>query len=181
MTRRPDQSGTKANQAAAARLKAIWRAMPNRPTQQALADAWGESANQSLISQYMNGKIPLNYRAVLFFAEQLRCDQRDIRDDLPEQRGPAPVRPAAASQPERLELGTFVRTVKFMQRIAALHGATFDPLRDADLFLTAYEVEARDGAEMPPANLLDFGEALRKRMANRGEKSDAHRTGKTRK
>lgn len=81
---------TSADRLAAERLKAIWLALPRaeRPTQQQLADAWdgpGE-ANQSLISQYMNGLIALNYRAVLFFARQLGCADTDIRDDLPEQR-----------------------------------------------------------------------------------------------
>lgn len=80
---------TDADREAAERLKRIWLAIPRseRPTQQALADAWdgdGE-ANQSLISQYMNGRIALNYRAVLFFARKLGCSPADIRDDLPEQ------------------------------------------------------------------------------------------------
>lgn len=80
---------TPADTAAAARLKAIWKALPRdrRPTQQQMADEWegpGE-ANQSLISQYMNGIIALNYRAVLSFAKQLGCKDTDIRDDLPEQ------------------------------------------------------------------------------------------------
>lgn len=58
-----------------------------RPTQQQLADNWDGpgDANQSLISQYMNGLIALNYRAVLSFAKQLGCKDTDIRDDLPEQ------------------------------------------------------------------------------------------------
>lgn len=81
---------TPADIEAAKRLKAIWLAIPRqeRPTQQQLADAWdgpGE-ANQSLISQYMNGGIALNYRATLFFARQLGCADTDIRSDLPEQR-----------------------------------------------------------------------------------------------
>lgn len=80
---------TPADKAAADRLKSLWKAMPRdqRPTQQQLADDWdgpGE-ANQSLISQYMNGLIALNYRAVLSFAKQLGCKDTDIRNDLPEQ------------------------------------------------------------------------------------------------
>lgn len=74
---------------AAQRLKALWLAMPNRPTQQQLAEAWPYSAseaNQSLISQYMNGKIALNHRALLFFADQLGVPPEAIRDDLPELR-----------------------------------------------------------------------------------------------
>lgn len=74
---------------ASQRLKALWLAMPNRPTQQQLAEAWPYSAseaNQSLISQYMNGKIALNHRALLFFADQLGVPPEAIRDDLPELR-----------------------------------------------------------------------------------------------
>lgn len=74
---------------AARRLKEIWLRIPTneRPTQQAIADAWdiGGDANQSLISQYMNGKIALNYRAVLFFSKILGCSPEEIRNDLPEQ------------------------------------------------------------------------------------------------
>lgn len=83
---------TPADRAAAARLKSIWQALPRaeRPTQQQMADEWDGpgDANQSLISQYMNGIIALNYRAVLFFAKQLGCKDTDIRDDLPEQQAP---------------------------------------------------------------------------------------------
>lgn len=84
-----NRSISPADKAAADRLKAIWSAMPRgeRPTQQQLADNWEGpgDANQSLISQYMNGLIALNYRAVLSFAKQLGCKDTDIRDDLPEQ------------------------------------------------------------------------------------------------
>jgi phage repressor protein C with HTH and peptisase S24 domain len=92
----PRRNITAADQAAADRLKAIWSAMKDRPTQQQLADAWvgNKEANQSLISQYMNGKIALNYRAVIFFAKQLGCEPEDIRDDLPEQSGGSRTEPS---------------------------------------------------------------------------------------
>lgn len=88
-TKSHNRTITPADKAAADRLKSLWKAMPRdqRPTQQQLADDWdgpGE-ANQSLISQYMNGLIALNYRAVLSFAKQLGCKDTDIRNDLPEQ------------------------------------------------------------------------------------------------
>lgn len=78
---------TPADTEAAARLKAIWGAMPKgvRPTQQQLADQFPGDANQSLISQYINGRIPLNYRAVLFFSKVLGVHESAIRTDLPEQ------------------------------------------------------------------------------------------------
>lgn len=50
----------------------------------ALAEATGRGT-QGLVSQYINGKIPLNYRALMLFARELGCDPRDIRKDLPEQ------------------------------------------------------------------------------------------------
>lgn len=82
---------TEADKEAAARLKAIWKNLPagTRPTQQQLAERmaeqWGRGS-QSLISQYMNGSIPLNLKAVLFFAKQLGVEPTEIRDDLPELR-----------------------------------------------------------------------------------------------
>ena len=39
---------------------------------------------QGLVSQYLGGKIPLNYRAVALFASELGCNPADIRADLPE-------------------------------------------------------------------------------------------------
>lgn len=80
---------TQADKDAARRLKAIWKSLPDhiRPTQQQLADRmaeqWGRGT-QSVISQYMNGLIPLNLKAVLFFAKQLGVEPTQIRDDLPE-------------------------------------------------------------------------------------------------
>lgn len=77
---------TAADQAAAARLKAMWNSMPKaaRPTQEAMAQRLGGSS-QSLTSQYLNGKISLNYKAVLAFADVIDCEPEQIRDDLPEQ------------------------------------------------------------------------------------------------
>lgn len=79
---------TPADKAAAARLKAIWREHKanhgGKPTQDDLADAWGDGANQSLISQYINGRIALNAKAVRFFAAQLNVPASAIRTDLEE-------------------------------------------------------------------------------------------------
>jgi hypothetical protein len=113
---------TEADQYAAARLKALWLEIPRdrRPTQQQLADAWdgpGE-ANQSLISQYMNGGIALNYRALLFFAKALGVAPEQIRNDLPEQQiaKASTVQETAApyrrtSQSQRIDPDTFADTV----------------------------------------------------------------------
>lgn len=76
---------TAADLRAAARLKKLWLAMPRdrRPTQDLMAEHWGEGGSQSLISQYMNGNIPLNIRAVMFFVRELGCEAEEIYPDLP--------------------------------------------------------------------------------------------------
>lgn len=97
--RRHSAAPSPADIMAAQRLKSLWLAMPNRPTQQQLAEAWPYSdseANQSLISQYMNGKIALNHRALIFFADQLGVPPEAIRDDLPELHLQARVSDASA-------------------------------------------------------------------------------------
>lgn len=99
---------TPADVQAAARLRAIWDAIPRerRPTQEKAAALLG--CNQSAISQYRNGYIPLNARAVVLFAELLGCSPTDIRDDLPELkaqvREPAATYQAAPELPSEIEL-----------------------------------------------------------------------------
>lgn len=79
---------TPADVRAAARLKKIWLALPRdrRPTQDVLAEHWSEQwggGTQSLISQYINGNIPLNIKAVMFFARELGCRPDEIYPELP--------------------------------------------------------------------------------------------------
>lgn len=75
---------TPADLAAAQRLRALWdKKKTDRPTQETIAGRLG-NVNQSAISQYLNGKIPLNFFAVLVFADALGCEPRAIRDDSPE-------------------------------------------------------------------------------------------------
>lgn len=112
------KSITEADRAAAMRLKNIWLAMPNRPTQAALAEAWpyrDREANQSLISQYMNAKIALNHRAVLFFAQQLGVDPTAIRSDLPEQ---------LAQTNNQLQPDDWTDVTAYGQQVAAGDGMT---------------------------------------------------------
>jgi transcriptional regulator with XRE-family HTH domain len=75
---------TAADVEAARRLRTIIERIPraSRPRQEDLAEELG--INQSSVSQYVNGRIPLNYRAVMEFARVLKVDPREIRDDLPE-------------------------------------------------------------------------------------------------
>jgi phage repressor protein C with HTH and peptisase S24 domain len=53
---------------------------------------------QGLVSQYLGGKIPLNYRAVVLFANELGCSPTDIRTDLPEISGLAGTPPMQDSE-----------------------------------------------------------------------------------
>lgn len=71
-------------QAEAAALKAIMKARKQVDatlTQDRIADLCGWSG-QSVVSQYANGKIPLNIPAVLKFAEALNCEPSDISPRL---------------------------------------------------------------------------------------------------
>lgn len=53
-------------------------------TQDRMAEIMGTT--QGAVSQYLNGKIRLNYQAILQFAHALDIDPTEIRDDLEEQR-----------------------------------------------------------------------------------------------
>lgn len=108
MTKERKRNITQADLAAAARLKALWDAAvrkrkdEGRPlTQQVmaekLADATGRGGTQGLVSQYLNARIALNYRALLAFADEIGFDPRDVRDDLPEQQLQAAERPRASA------------------------------------------------------------------------------------
>lgn len=83
---------TKRDEAAAARLKAEWsaRARGLGLTQEKMADELG--ITQGAVSQYLNGRIPMNYRTLKAFSAALGIEDTDIRDDLPEQQynSPAP-------------------------------------------------------------------------------------------
>ena len=82
---------TKADKEAAARLKTIWASTKRAREaagQKLTQDQVGEilDINQSAVSQYINGHIPLNYRALQAFAHILEIDPNEIRSDLPEQQ-----------------------------------------------------------------------------------------------
>jgi hypothetical protein len=72
----------------ARQLKARWRAMPDaeRPTQEKMGELWGEGGSQSVISQYLNGVIPLNVTAAIRFADIFQCKPHEILD-VPELHG----------------------------------------------------------------------------------------------
>lgn len=77
---------TASDLAAAERLRAAWHAKARTlgVTQETVAELL--DGTQGLVSQYMNGKIALNYRALLAFSQALQIDPEHIRSDLPEQQ-----------------------------------------------------------------------------------------------
>ena len=77
---------TSADVAAALKLKREWsaRARSLGVTQDTAAEELG--ITQGAVSQYLNGKIPMNYRTLVVFCRLLGISDTDIRDDLPEQQ-----------------------------------------------------------------------------------------------
>lgn len=77
---------TKQDIAAAHRLNAEWKARARGLglTQDKVAEDLGIS--QGAVSQYLTGKIRMNYRTLHAFCEALRIQPADIRSDLPEQQ-----------------------------------------------------------------------------------------------
>lgn len=133
---------SRADLRAAKRLKDIWLALPrrDRPTQEELGERFPEGASQSLISQYLNGVIPLNLGAVLFFARELNCRPEDIYPDLPSLDGVAPLIRNLASG-ERGQVGRGLPTDQILIR-------RFDVRASMGIGLPAPEVETMVGALM---------------------------------
>lgn len=98
---------TPADVAAARRLKAYWdaRARDLKLTQDSIADELG--ITQGAVSQYLNGKIPMNYRTLVVFCRALGVDDTEIRTDLPEQR----LMPGAANDPDYDDVPAYAQAV----------------------------------------------------------------------
>lgn len=78
---------TELDKQAALRLQKLWDERAERlgVTQETVANILDRS--QGLVSQYLRGKLALNYRAVLAFSQALQLDSPEmIRSDLPEQQ-----------------------------------------------------------------------------------------------
>lgn len=98
---RTPRSITAADLAAAARLQKLWTAEVARRKERGIRftqEMMGEimarelgQGSQSSVSQYLKGKLALNYKAVLLFSQELGCDPTEIRGDLPEQQLAAPM------------------------------------------------------------------------------------------
>ena len=81
------------------------------------------------------------------------------------------------SQPLRIDPSILSASIAFVEKRMGLDGVKLNPHRDADLLAWAYEVEARERLRLPPDNLLDFGNALRKRIADKAGSNDQGRAG----
>jgi len=77
---------TKADEVAASKLRAVWQARARGLglTQESIGAELG--ITQGAVSQYLNGKIPMNYRTLAVFCRALDVEDTDIRTDLPEQQ-----------------------------------------------------------------------------------------------
>lgn len=108
---------TDADLAAAQRLREIWeeRARKLGVTQDTVADLL--DGTQGLVSQYMTGRIALNYRAVLAFSKVLQIDPGTIRTDLSEQQLDQRI-----SDP-RVEYNDWVNVVGYAQAVGLGSGA----------------------------------------------------------
>jgi len=87
----------------AARLQALFYEWQSKQQAAGLPSSQAEAARilgfgQSAVSQYLNGAIPLNFRAASKFAELLRCSIRDISPTIAEQAVALTERVAAAKK-----------------------------------------------------------------------------------
>jgi transcriptional regulator with XRE-family HTH domain len=167
---------TEADIAAARRLRAEWdaRAKSLGLTQDKMAAAMG--GTQGLVSQYLRGTIPLNYRALLLFCEALGIDVETVRTDLPEQHLANPRFLSRRSNALRLDADKVATTTRALQIVLARRGSALDltQLLDAQLFVEAYtELEAMSGS---PDGDVTFGAVVTDLVhAREGEKGE--RTG----
>lgn len=134
---------TAADLAAAKALRALWDARKGELglTQDGIAERLG-GKTQGLVSQYLAGKIPLNYRALVVFADALGVEPAEIRTDLPEQQLTGSGGLSFGSQPARLDPEKIVITTRAINRILdrRVKGLTIDlgDAEDAELFAEAY-------------------------------------------
>lgn len=168
---------------AAARLKAIWLAIPRdrRPTQQHLADVWdgGGEANQSLISQYMTGKIALNYRAVLFFARELGVCPEDIRSDLPEQKLAVQGSFATSGTPShlgRIDTDILIHADEVVELLEEMQGARYPRITRLHELAVVYNAAAEDGGKVSLRRMTAMTEAAIARRDQSGEKAHGRST-----
>lgn len=162
---------------AAARLRVAWKAgkAEHGLTQEGMAERLG-GKTQGLVSQYLSGKIPLNYRALVLFCDALGIDPASIRNDLPEQQLTGSSSDAPGSQPARLDPAKIVITTRAINRILDRRkkGLTLDTSErvDAEIFADVYA----ECVAMPEPSEADMVivvvELLAAREKRRGSESE---------
>lgn len=188
MGKAPVRNITAADRKAAERLKALWLAMPRetRPTQQQLADAYPGDANQSLISQYMNGRAALNYRAVRFFAKALGVPESAIRTDLPEQAlnaspgaMPSENYSRPSSQPAGLSAPILHEALTLLQHDIEQAGEFPTLLARTERLADLYRRIEADGGRLSADGYKQLGEEIEQRRG-KDERAGAKAAGKRR-
>lgn len=148
---------------AAERLRKLWGVAPKGTTQAKVASLLDVS--QPAISQYLAGEIPLNFKALLAFAQVLGVDPNDIRTDLPEQALLGQYRGAGSSRAERFDDATMTQALELLHAMADARpdDARFTRLTWPLILIAAKAVEraAAGGSQRETvANLLADMEGL---------------------
>ena len=148
---------------------------PPKVTQVALAKACGVS--QPTVNDWRSGKSQSMGMEYLFtVARKLGVSPEWLATGKGEMRGQVSEL-SKESQSLGLDAPTLAAALGYVEKLMAMNGVAFNAVRDADLVAAAYGVEARERAQLPPDNLLSFGEALKKRVAERLAANDKSGTG----
>lgn len=158
---------TPADKKAAAKLREAWDARPKslKLTQESMGARMGGS--QPLVSQYLLGKIPLNFRALMQFSDALGIDPRSIRTDLPEQNMTAV---SVTSQDARPDFAKLSDAVTVLWNYLHITGGKPEWISDATLLEIAYTVVSDFGETVSPSNVIvltrTLGETIRNESGN---------------
>lgn len=130
--------------------------------------------SQGAVSQYLGGKIPMNYRTLLQFCNALGIAPETIRYDLPEQRLTArmegagvaePVAPYVAKEPSQQELDEMDDALIVIRAAAQFDGTA--PNYTARSIYAAHAVVKERGERVTPQNLIEIVKAFLDRIGGR--------------
>lgn len=160
------------DKAAAQRLRAAWdaRARGLGLTQDKMAAKMDGS--QGLVSQYLNGLIPLNYRALLAFSDALGVQPETIRTDLPEQVL-ASASASRNSQSARLDPEKLGDAMDFLDELDSVLGRAPSPRPNPFRLAIAYEVVAEGEIVGGQSVVVRLADKLREWEIKRGNESGA--------
>lgn len=163
---------TAADKAAAERLWAEWQArkMDRGLTQDIMATKLG--GTQGLVSQYLHGKIPLNFRALLLFCDALGIEPARIRTDLPEQSLSGSDAPPSASHSARPDFTKIAGTVYVLTEYLEITGGPSEWVADRVLLEIAYALVDEFGEAITPSNVIVLAKRLGQRLRAEGGKGE---------